>query len=57
MTISSSSGTAIVLVHGGFVDGSGWEGVYQALRRTAMTSAWFRIPPSRLPAMWWRRTP
>jgi pimeloyl-ACP methyl ester carboxylesterase len=24
----------IVLVHGGFVDGSGWEGVYQILRRS-----------------------
>jgi pimeloyl-ACP methyl ester carboxylesterase len=24
----------IVLVHGGFVDGSGWEGVYQLLRRS-----------------------
>lgn len=24
---------SVVLVHGGFVDGSGWEGVYQALRR------------------------
>jgi pimeloyl-ACP methyl ester carboxylesterase len=24
---------AIVLVHGGFVDGSGWEGVYQILKR------------------------
>src|SRR3954467_10298885 len=24
---------AIVLVHGGFVDGSGWQGVYQQLRR------------------------
>jgi hypothetical protein len=23
----------IVLVHGGFVDGSGWEGVYQALKK------------------------
>jgi len=23
----------VVLVHGGFVDGSGWEGVYQALRK------------------------
>jgi hypothetical protein len=23
----------IVLVHGGFVDGSGWEGVYQILKR------------------------
>jgi pimeloyl-ACP methyl ester carboxylesterase len=31
-----SSGTAvgnIVLVHGGFVDGSGWRGVYDVLRR------------------------
>ena len=25
---------SIVLVHGGFVDGSGWEGVYQILRRS-----------------------
>lgn len=25
--------TNIVLVHGGFVDGSGWEGVYQILRK------------------------
>ena len=35
MTISSSpaSQRAIVLVHGGFVDGSGWEGVYNALKR------------------------
>jgi pimeloyl-ACP methyl ester carboxylesterase len=24
----------IVLVHGGFVDGSGWQGVYQILRRS-----------------------
>ena len=24
---------AVVLVHGGFVDGSGWEGVYQILKR------------------------
>ena len=23
----------VVLVHGGFVDGSGWEGVYRSLRR------------------------
>jgi pimeloyl-ACP methyl ester carboxylesterase len=39
MTISStparaaSRETAIVLVHGGFVDRSGWEGVYQALKK------------------------
>ena len=24
----------VVLVHGGFVDGSGWEGVYQALKKS-----------------------
>jgi pimeloyl-ACP methyl ester carboxylesterase len=24
---------AVVLVHGGFVDGSGWEGVYKLLRQ------------------------
>jgi pimeloyl-ACP methyl ester carboxylesterase len=28
-----SSSTAIVLVHGGFVDGSGWEGVYNILKK------------------------
>jgi pimeloyl-ACP methyl ester carboxylesterase len=39
MTISStparsaSGQTAIVLVHGGFVDGSGWEGVSRALKK------------------------
>ena len=39
MTLSSTPArsapgqTAIVLVHGGFVDGSGWEGVYQALKK------------------------
>jgi pimeloyl-ACP methyl ester carboxylesterase len=28
-----SAARNVVLVHGGFVDGSGWEGVYSALRR------------------------
>jgi pimeloyl-ACP methyl ester carboxylesterase len=28
---------AVVLVHGGFVDGSGWEGVYKILRRDGYT--------------------
>jgi len=27
------AGVSIVLVHGGFVDGSGWQGVYQALKK------------------------
>ena len=31
--ISASVGATVVLVHGGFVDGSGWEGVYQVLKK------------------------
>ena len=30
---------AVVLVHGGFVDGSGWEGVYKHLRKDGYTVA------------------
>jgi pimeloyl-ACP methyl ester carboxylesterase len=33
----SSAARNVVLVHGGFVDGSGWEGVYRALRRNGLT--------------------
>jgi pimeloyl-ACP methyl ester carboxylesterase len=32
-----SAATTIVLVHGGFVDGSGWEAVYKILRRDGYT--------------------
>ena len=31
---AASDGTSIVLVHGGFVDGSGWRGVYNILTGT-----------------------
>jgi pimeloyl-ACP methyl ester carboxylesterase len=31
--IQSSAKPSIVLVHGGFVDGSGWEGVYKILKK------------------------
>jgi hypothetical protein len=31
--MNTGSQKAIVLVHGGFVDGSGWEGVYQRLKK------------------------
>ncbi len=31
--MANKSVKSIVLVHGGFVDGSGWEGVYKALSR------------------------
>lgn len=38
MTESRGSGsTSIVLVHGGFVDGSGWESVYNILRKDGYT--------------------
>jgi pimeloyl-ACP methyl ester carboxylesterase len=33
----SAARPAIVLVHGGFVDGSGWQGVYHQLRRDGYT--------------------
>lgn len=33
--IASARLATVVLVHGGFVDGSGWEGVYTALREAA----------------------
>jgi pimeloyl-ACP methyl ester carboxylesterase len=32
-TLAGSAVAAIVLVHGGFVDGSGWEGVYKVLKK------------------------
>ena len=31
--IANATPAAVVLVHGGFVDGSGWEGVYKILRK------------------------
>ena len=30
---ASAAAPSVVLVHGGFVDGSGWEGVYNTLTR------------------------
>ena len=36
MEAGSSSGT-VVLVHGGFVDGSGWQGVYDHLKKDGYT--------------------
>lgn len=37
MPASPSSVKNIVLVHGGFVDGSGWEEVYRSLRKMGLT--------------------
>jgi pimeloyl-ACP methyl ester carboxylesterase len=36
---SSSTGVSVVLVHGGFVDGSGWEGVYNILKKSGHSVA------------------
>ena len=45
MTESSGSKVkAVVLVHGGFVDGSGWEGVYHLLRKDGYTVAVVQNP-------------
>ena len=35
--IPDSAARTIVLVHGGFVDGSGWEEVYQILKKDGYT--------------------
>ena len=37
MSTSHSDIRNIVLVHGGFVDGSGWEGVYRILKKDGFT--------------------
>ena len=37
--ISASTGARVVLVHGGFVDGSGWEGVYRILKKNGQRVA------------------
>jgi pimeloyl-ACP methyl ester carboxylesterase len=36
-TTPNAKSTNVVLVHGGFVDGSGWDAVYRALRREGHT--------------------
>src|SRR4051812_46195030 len=38
----------VVLVHGGFVDGSGWEGVYRALRKQGYNVSIVQNPTSSL---------
>ena len=51
--LMSQAGTAagvknVVLVHGGFVDGSGWEGVYKALKKDGYTVAIVQNPTNSL---------
>ena len=49
--VSNPTEISIVLVHGGFVDGSGWEGVYQLLKKDGYRVSIVQIPRSRWPAM------
>ena len=50
MAGTSTAGSArnVVLVHGGFVDGSGWEGVYQALKKAGYDVAIVQNPTTSL---------
>src|SRR3954453_23633748 len=45
---SHSAGMPIVLVHGGFVDGSGWEGVYRILKKDGYPVAIVQNPTTSL---------
>src|SRR5438128_1746621 len=46
--IPNSDTANIVLVHGGFVDGSGWEAVYRALRKDNLTVSVVQNPTTSL---------
>ena len=42
--MAGASEISIVLVHGGFVDGSGWEGVYRVLKRNGYSATIVQNP-------------
>ena len=49
MASESEQGTAtVVLVHGGFVDGSGWEGVYKILKKDGYATSIVQNPTTSL---------
>lgn len=45
----STSRVSVVLVHGGFVDGAGWEGVYNILRKEGYDVSIVQNPTTTLP--------
>ena len=49
MSGTAASGVRIVLVHGGFVDGSGWESVYRTLRNDGFDVSVVQNPTTSLP--------
>jgi pimeloyl-ACP methyl ester carboxylesterase len=48
MSTASSPVKSIILVHGGFVDGSGWEGVYEILKKDGYDVAIVQNPTTSL---------
>jgi pimeloyl-ACP methyl ester carboxylesterase len=48
MSETADSARNVVLVHGGFVDGSGWEAVYRALRRDGFAVSVVQNPTTSL---------
>jgi len=48
MGITSTASAAVVLVHGGFVDGSGWEDVYRILKKDGYPVSIVQNPTSSL---------
>ncbi len=49
MAESSKSPVSVVLVHGGFVDGAGWEGVYNILKKDGYDVSIVQNPTTSLP--------
>jgi hypothetical protein len=50
--MASTHAVSVVLVHGGFVDGSGWEGVYKILRTNGYDVSVVQPRRCRLQATW-----
>ncbi len=48
MAANSKSPVTVVLVHGGFVDGAGWEGVYNVLKRDGFNVSIVQNPTTTL---------
>ena len=50
MSDTGSALASVVLVHGGFVDGSGWEGVYRTLKQNGYSATIVQNPTTSLEA-------
>ena len=53
---TSSAVPNVVLVHGGFVDGSGWQAVYDLLKADGFKVSVVQTKPFRLRETWPRRS-